>query len=473
MQIHELTQKKKVELEEGIIDGAGALAGKGINAVKNVGSYFASPFKDIAGGYRDARMDQKISAMADKSYRSWKSYETQLLKSDPDARTNGQLEQSLLAWVSKNLLGGMYLPNVVNKDKIIGLVKQISGGGTGASAGQQPPATQQTPATQHTGGKVAGQLSQTPGAVAKRNARAQGTQANAAGAGAFGQMANQLGGTKPNTMANAPVSKTNVAKPGNPNQPQQTPLQQATALQQQAQGQKPAATFGKVPSTTTPVKVGGATRAGAPTPEEQAVLQQKIAAATKKPAINEAIPTVKPTVRPVGGLAARSAQRNAPVAKPGTPAPATPGTPAPATPGTPAPAPAPTTPAAPGTPATAAPGTPATPTAPASPGNEKELFKQLVQQASLAQTAAPGGGASGSGGGAGQPNAKAGKGQAGATQDARGMAQALRQQLDPAIVKALPALAAAAEKLSGTKQVSSTGNPAADGLLILMGFQGL
>ena len=38
-----------------------------------------------------------------------------------------------------------------------------------------------------------------------------------AGAGAFGQMAAQLGGQKPNTMANAPVSKTNVAKPGNPN----------------------------------------------------------------------------------------------------------------------------------------------------------------------------------------------------------------------------------------------------------------
>jgi hypothetical protein len=39
----------------------------------------------------------------------------------------------------------------------------------------------------------------------------------AAGAGAMGQMAKQLAGEKPNTMANAPVSKTNVAKPGNPN----------------------------------------------------------------------------------------------------------------------------------------------------------------------------------------------------------------------------------------------------------------
>jgi len=39
----------------------------------------------------------------------------------------------------------------------------------------------------------------------------------APGAGAFSQMSAQLGGQKPNTMANAPVSKTNVAKPGNPN----------------------------------------------------------------------------------------------------------------------------------------------------------------------------------------------------------------------------------------------------------------
>jgi hypothetical protein len=45
----------------------------------------------------------------------------------------------------------------------------------------------------------------------------------AAGAGAMGQMAKQLAGEKPNTMANAPVSKTNVAKPGNPNAPAAAP----------------------------------------------------------------------------------------------------------------------------------------------------------------------------------------------------------------------------------------------------------
>jgi hypothetical protein len=53
---------------------------------------------------------------------------------------------------------------------------------------------------------------------------AQGGQQQATGgAGAFGQMANAITGggqaepAQPNTMANAPVSKTNTAKPGNPN----------------------------------------------------------------------------------------------------------------------------------------------------------------------------------------------------------------------------------------------------------------
>ena len=49
---------------------------------------------------------------------------------------------------------------------------------------------------------------------------ASGEEPADAGAGAFGNMAGQLakgGAAQPNTMANAPVSKTNTAKPGNPN----------------------------------------------------------------------------------------------------------------------------------------------------------------------------------------------------------------------------------------------------------------
>jgi hypothetical protein len=390
MQIHELTKKKQVELEEGIIDGAGALAGKAVSGVKNVGSAIASPFKDIAGGYKDARMDQKVSALADKAYRSWKSYESQLLKATPNARQTGELKQALLAFVNKNLLGGMYLPNVINKDKITGLVDQIASGGQPASttSGAQPPI--------RTGGKVAGQVSQTPGAIAKRNARAQGTQANAAGVGAIGQMANQLGGTTPNTMANAPVSRTNTAKPSNPNQPQQTPLQQATALQQQVQGQKPSATFGKVPSTTARATPGQ--------------MPAGVAGSAQGKTMQKAYG------KPRGGIQGMKSDLEE-----------------------------------------------------AAPANEKDLFKQLVQQAGLAQTSAPGAGA---GNTTGQSTTAPGSTRVN-PQDANGMAQTLKQQLDPAIVKGLPALSATVRKLTGTNQVKSTGNPGADGLLILMGFQGL
>ena len=56
-----------------------------------------------------------------------------------------------------------------------------------------------------------------------------GAPAADAGAGAMGNMAGQLakgGAAEPNTMANAPVSKTNTAKPGNPNA---TPAAEPTA----------------------------------------------------------------------------------------------------------------------------------------------------------------------------------------------------------------------------------------------------
>ena len=85
---------------------------------------------------------------------------------------------------------------------------------------QPAPAPAPAATKTHTGGRVAGAgLSMTPNAIRKRDARtaAATTASGAAGAGAFGQMASQLAGKQPNTMANTTVSKTNTAKPGNPN----------------------------------------------------------------------------------------------------------------------------------------------------------------------------------------------------------------------------------------------------------------
>jgi hypothetical protein len=53
------------------------------------------------------------------------------------------------------------------------------------------PAADTAAAPTKTGGKVAGQLSQTPGAIAKRAKRTAAASAKTAGAGAFGQMAKQ------------------------------------------------------------------------------------------------------------------------------------------------------------------------------------------------------------------------------------------------------------------------------------------
>ena len=81
MRIRELTQKKQIELEEGISSEIGDVAGQVVSGVKNVGSAIVRPFKDIAQGYSTARQDQKVSAVADKAFRAWQKYVSQLEQS--------------------------------------------------------------------------------------------------------------------------------------------------------------------------------------------------------------------------------------------------------------------------------------------------------------------------------------------------------------------------------------------------------
>jgi hypothetical protein len=84
MQIHELTRKKQVELDEGLGDvggDIGQMGGEFINTARNIGGAIASPFKDVAQGYKSARQDQKVSAMADKAFRTWQNYVVQLEQS--------------------------------------------------------------------------------------------------------------------------------------------------------------------------------------------------------------------------------------------------------------------------------------------------------------------------------------------------------------------------------------------------------
>jgi len=125
MQIHELTQPR---LDEGIASTLGNLVG-GARAGASALGQKLSPVGDFKSAMADPMRQQQIKMLADKVYGGWKQYEKTLLQSNPDARESGMYEQALLAFVVKNLLGGQYLPNVINKDKITALVKQLSASG--------------------------------------------------------------------------------------------------------------------------------------------------------------------------------------------------------------------------------------------------------------------------------------------------------------------------------------------------------
>ena len=129
MQIHEVTSKKQTN--EGLLDMAKAAGG----AVKSG-----------IGAYKDNRMDQRVSAMADKAYNAWSTYKKQIDKfyaQKGTPATPADYEKALLSFVQKNLLGGQQLSSVTTKDDIVSLVKQITGS-TGTAA---PPATTSAPAT--------------------------------------------------------------------------------------------------------------------------------------------------------------------------------------------------------------------------------------------------------------------------------------------------------------------------------------
>lgn len=125
MQIHEIT---KLPINEGLGSMVGGFAG-GLSNVANRVVGKISPAGDAKDAYAAKVRPEQIKMLADKSLNAWRAYEKELLKSNPDARESGMYEQALLAFVTKNLLGGQYLPNVINKNQIVALVKKLSSSG--------------------------------------------------------------------------------------------------------------------------------------------------------------------------------------------------------------------------------------------------------------------------------------------------------------------------------------------------------
>ena len=125
MQIHEVT---KLPVDEGIASALGSIVGGARAGASALGQKLTGGGA-FSAAMKDPVRQQQIKMLADKTYDAWKAYEKDLLRTNPDARETGMYEQSLLAFVSKNLLGGQYLPNVINQAQIKALVKQLSGSG--------------------------------------------------------------------------------------------------------------------------------------------------------------------------------------------------------------------------------------------------------------------------------------------------------------------------------------------------------
>ena len=259
MQIHELTQKKTDQIDEGLGSAIGNLAGGGVNAVKDVGSALASPFKDVAQGYRSVRQDQKVGAMADKAFRAWQNYVAQLEQSiakQPAPPAPPPTTSSTGGQTQKIATGSTHTAGANNPNK----TATTPGATTPPPAAGTPPAAkasgaQQTPLQQATALHQQAQTqagATTPATAAKPNYGAQ------TGAGAKVTY-NQPTGV-PNPMAKTPQSTSaigpktpgvTVTTPaGTTSTPATTPAkpgQMPASVANSAQGKKMQLAYGKPP----------------------------------------------------------------------------------------------------------------------------------------------------------------------------------------------------------------------------------
>ena len=213
MQIHEITQRSTTQVDEGIGSAIGGALGKGIGAVQKAGTAIASPFRDAAAGYRGGKVNAQVGAIADKAYRAWSTYRQQLDQASPTGKANPvMVEKQLLAFVAQNLLKGKTLSTLINKQQILDVVKKIATT-TASSTGGTTTAT--GTGLVHTANPANPNQPQPAATPAK--------PATPPAAGAFGQMAGQLGAkpvVKPATTANpatTPATKrTKVKTPSTP-----------------------------------------------------------------------------------------------------------------------------------------------------------------------------------------------------------------------------------------------------------------
>ena len=117
MQIHELTQLR-ARTDEGLADLA-ARAGSAVAGIKGAVTSPLSGLKSIGQAYKVAGGERSL---ANKARKQWHDYvDRWAATATPD-----QYEQQLTAWVQKYLLSSMTLGNLVNRDQILDIIKQIA-----------------------------------------------------------------------------------------------------------------------------------------------------------------------------------------------------------------------------------------------------------------------------------------------------------------------------------------------------------
>jgi len=116
MQIHEITQKKNSQVDEGLLD-----------TVK-------SAFTGAKAGYKASQGNRAVQAIANKAYPMWLAYEKRLAQSitDPtakqafDNRTDGLYQRALTAFVQQNFLKNVRIDDIINKDQLKDLIQKLS-----------------------------------------------------------------------------------------------------------------------------------------------------------------------------------------------------------------------------------------------------------------------------------------------------------------------------------------------------------
>lgn len=136
MQIHELTQpRKSTQVDEGwATDAISSVSG----TASKIGNTLAAPKRGIdavKAAWQQGKVKQQTANLAKKSQATWDRYvqNWEANMEDPDERAKfvarqdgGLYKRQLTAWVQKNLLSGMNLGNLTNRNEILAVIDQLS-----------------------------------------------------------------------------------------------------------------------------------------------------------------------------------------------------------------------------------------------------------------------------------------------------------------------------------------------------------